>query len=220
MNVACSSATFGIKTAADMLAAGTAKLALVVNPEICSGHLNFRDRDSHFIFGDACTAVLLERAEIARSRPLAAGGEQAGDPVLQQHPQQLRLPEPLQPAHPLRGRQAVPPAGAQGVQEVLPWCAIRLPPSSKSRAGRRMTEPALAPSGQPHHEPVHRAQAAGPRCQPAGRRRSSSTATATPARRAPSSPSTCSTRTCRAGPRVLCSFGAGYSIGSLLLQRR
>lgn len=61
MNVACSSATFGIKTAADMLAAGTAKLALVVNPEICSGHLNFRDRDSHFIFGDTCTAVLLER---------------------------------------------------------------------------------------------------------------------------------------------------------------
>ncbi|TNI65521.1 beta-ketoacyl-ACP synthase III [Aeromonas hydrophila] len=61
MNVACSSATFGIKTAADMLAAGSAKLALVVNPEICSGHLNFRDRDSHFIFGDACTAVLLER---------------------------------------------------------------------------------------------------------------------------------------------------------------
>ena len=33
----------------------------MVNPEICSGHLNFRDRDSHFIFGDACTAVLLER---------------------------------------------------------------------------------------------------------------------------------------------------------------
>ena len=61
MNVACSSATFGIKTAADMLAVSSAKLALVVNPEICSGHLNFRDRDSHFIFGDACTAVLLER---------------------------------------------------------------------------------------------------------------------------------------------------------------
>ena len=50
-----------IETAADLLAAGTARLALVVNPEICSGHLNFRDRDSHFIFGDACTAVLLER---------------------------------------------------------------------------------------------------------------------------------------------------------------
>ena len=50
----------GIKTAADLLAAGTARLALVVNPEICSGHLNFRDRDSHFIFGDVATAVIIE----------------------------------------------------------------------------------------------------------------------------------------------------------------
>ncbi|WKE64300.1 beta-ketoacyl-ACP synthase III [Gallaecimonas kandeliae] len=65
MNVACSSATFGIATAAGLLKAGNAKLALVVNPEICSGHLNFRDRDSHFIFGDACTALVLERAEDA-----------------------------------------------------------------------------------------------------------------------------------------------------------
>src|SRR3989344_4635576 len=51
MNVACSSATFGIKTAADFMASG-ARAVLMVNPEICSGHLNFRDRDSHFIFGD------------------------------------------------------------------------------------------------------------------------------------------------------------------------
>lgn len=60
MNVACSSATFAIKTAADAIASGTIKRALVVNPEICSAHLNFRDRDSHFIFGDACTAVVVE----------------------------------------------------------------------------------------------------------------------------------------------------------------
>jgi beta-ketodecanoyl-[acyl-carrier-protein] synthase len=39
----------------------------VVNPEICSGHLNFRDRDAHFIFGDVCTAIVLERAETATS---------------------------------------------------------------------------------------------------------------------------------------------------------
>ena len=39
--------------------------ALVVNPEICSGHLNFRDRDSHFIFGDVATAVIVERADDA-----------------------------------------------------------------------------------------------------------------------------------------------------------
>jgi beta-ketodecanoyl-[acyl-carrier-protein] synthase len=60
MNVACSSATFGIKTAADFIASGSAKAVLMVNPEICSGHLNFTDRDSHFIFGDVATAVILE----------------------------------------------------------------------------------------------------------------------------------------------------------------
>jgi len=64
MNVACSSATFGIKTAADFVASG-ARAVLMVNPEICSGHLNFRDRDSHFIFGDVATAVIVERAEDA-----------------------------------------------------------------------------------------------------------------------------------------------------------
>ena len=65
MNVACSSATFGIKTAADYIAAGSVDAALVVNPEICSGHLNFRDRDSHFIFGDVATAVIVERTDDA-----------------------------------------------------------------------------------------------------------------------------------------------------------
>ncbi|MFN3585245.1 beta-ketoacyl-ACP synthase III [Phenylobacterium sp.] len=64
MNVACSSATFGIKTAADFVAGG-ARAVLMVNPEICSGHLNFRDRDSHFIFGDVATAVIVEQAETA-----------------------------------------------------------------------------------------------------------------------------------------------------------
>ncbi len=65
MNVACSSATFGIQTAADFIRAGNARSVLVVSPEICSGHLNWRDRDSHFIFGDVATAVLVEDAEIA-----------------------------------------------------------------------------------------------------------------------------------------------------------
>jgi beta-ketodecanoyl-[acyl-carrier-protein] synthase len=60
MNVACSSATFGIQTAADYIRAGHAQSVLVVNPEICSGHLNWRDRDSHFIFGDVATAILVE----------------------------------------------------------------------------------------------------------------------------------------------------------------
>jgi beta-ketodecanoyl-[acyl-carrier-protein] synthase len=65
MNVACSSATFGIQTAADFIRAGHARSVLVVNPEICSGHLNWQDRDSHFIFGDVATAVLVEDRAIA-----------------------------------------------------------------------------------------------------------------------------------------------------------
>ncbi len=65
MNVACSSATFGIQTAADYVRAGNARSVLVVSPEITSGHLNWRDRDSHFIFGDVATAVLVEDAAMA-----------------------------------------------------------------------------------------------------------------------------------------------------------
>ncbi|MFO1240985.1 MAG: beta-ketoacyl-ACP synthase III [Sphingomonadaceae bacterium] len=68
MNVACSSATFGIQTAADFIRAGHARSVLVINPEICSGHLNWRDRDSHFIFGDVATAILIEEKSIAPAR--------------------------------------------------------------------------------------------------------------------------------------------------------
>lgn len=67
MNVACSSATFGIQTAAAAVQSGQARAVLVLNPEITSGHLNYRDRDSHFIFGDACTAIVVEAAETAVS---------------------------------------------------------------------------------------------------------------------------------------------------------
>jgi beta-ketodecanoyl-[acyl-carrier-protein] synthase len=67
MSVACSSATFAIANAMDAVKAGRSKVALVVNPEICSAHLNFKDRDSHFIFGDVCTAVVIEDKATATS---------------------------------------------------------------------------------------------------------------------------------------------------------
>lgn len=70
MNVACSSATFGIKTAFDAVNAGTSQKILMVNPEICSGHLNFKNRDCHFIFGDVCTAVIIESKQSALERDL------------------------------------------------------------------------------------------------------------------------------------------------------
>nr|WP_243434602.1 beta-ketoacyl-ACP synthase III [Pseudomonas sp. 30_B] len=68
MNVACSSATFGLQAAVNSVQLGQARAILMVNPEICTGHLNFRDRDSHFIFGDAATAVIVERADQATSK--------------------------------------------------------------------------------------------------------------------------------------------------------
>jgi beta-ketodecanoyl-[acyl-carrier-protein] synthase len=67
MNVACSSATFGIGAAADAIRSGNARCVLVINPEITSAHLNFRDRDSHFIFGDVATAVVLEAESVCQS---------------------------------------------------------------------------------------------------------------------------------------------------------
>ena len=65
MNVACSSATFGLQLAADMIKSGSISSALVVNPEVCSAHLEWRDRDCHFIFGDVATATLVQRSEDA-----------------------------------------------------------------------------------------------------------------------------------------------------------
>jgi beta-ketodecanoyl-[acyl-carrier-protein] synthase len=66
MNVACSSATFGLQQARDAIRSGSARHVLVVNPEICTGHLNFRDRDSHFIFGDVCTAMVISAEPSSR----------------------------------------------------------------------------------------------------------------------------------------------------------
>lgn len=65
MNVACSSATFGIEMAVNTVKSGAARAVLVISPEITSPHLAWKDRDCHFIFGDVCTAVLVERLENA-----------------------------------------------------------------------------------------------------------------------------------------------------------
>jgi beta-ketodecanoyl-[acyl-carrier-protein] synthase len=90
MNVACSSATFGIKTAADFVASGSAKAVLMVNPEICSGHLNFRDRDSHFIFGDVATAVIVEDEVQATKTGPGAGWDILGTRLKTQFSNNIR----------------------------------------------------------------------------------------------------------------------------------
>jgi beta-ketodecanoyl-[acyl-carrier-protein] synthase len=65
MLAGCSSATFGIQTAAGLICQGQAQAVLCINPEICTSHLNLRDRETHFIFGDAATACIVERAQSA-----------------------------------------------------------------------------------------------------------------------------------------------------------
>ncbi len=61
MLAGCSSTAFPLQLCADTIRAGHAKCALIVNPEFMTGHANFKDRDSHFIFGDAATAIVVER---------------------------------------------------------------------------------------------------------------------------------------------------------------
>ena len=63
MLVACSAATFALQRAFEMVSAGTARCVLTINPEMMSPQINYRDRDSHFIFGDVGTATIVEQAE-------------------------------------------------------------------------------------------------------------------------------------------------------------
>ncbi len=67
MLVACSAATFGVHRAYEMIAAQTAKCVLVINPELVSPQVNYTDRDSHFIFGDVATAMVVEHQDTATS---------------------------------------------------------------------------------------------------------------------------------------------------------
>ena len=67
MLVACSAATFALQRAHDAIAAGSARCVLTINPELTSPQVNYCDRDSHFIFGDVSTAMVLEDEGTATS---------------------------------------------------------------------------------------------------------------------------------------------------------
>ncbi|MCZ6503674.1 MAG: beta-ketoacyl-ACP synthase III [Gammaproteobacteria bacterium] len=68
MLVACSAATFALQRAFEMVSTGTANCVLVINPELTSPQINYRDRDSHFIFGDISTATIVESDETCKSK--------------------------------------------------------------------------------------------------------------------------------------------------------
>ncbi|WP_309085258.1 beta-ketoacyl-ACP synthase III [Chelativorans sp.] len=68
IGLGCSSALAGLHVATNLVRAGAYRRVLVVTPELITAHLNFRDRQTHFIFGDAAVAVLVETMEPGRER--------------------------------------------------------------------------------------------------------------------------------------------------------
>src|SRR4051794_29600560 len=66
ISIGCSAATGATIMAQQAIQTGAAKCALVVVPELTTPHMNWRERDSHFIFGDASVALVIEPSERAR----------------------------------------------------------------------------------------------------------------------------------------------------------
>jgi beta-ketodecanoyl-[acyl-carrier-protein] synthase len=69
MSLGCSSAGAALHVATALVRSGAQRRVLIVTPEIITGHLNFRDRQTHFIFGDAAVAMVVERLEPQETRP-------------------------------------------------------------------------------------------------------------------------------------------------------
>ena len=69
MSLGCSSAAAGLHVAFNLVRSGAQKRVMVVTPEIITGHLNFRDRQTHFIFGDASVSMVVEAAAEGEVRP-------------------------------------------------------------------------------------------------------------------------------------------------------
>ncbi|MCO5163121.1 MAG: beta-ketoacyl-ACP synthase III [Mesorhizobium sp.] len=69
MSLGCSSAAAGLHIASNLVRTGAQKRVLVVTPEIITAHLNFRDRQTHFIFGDASAAMVVEAIGEGDVRP-------------------------------------------------------------------------------------------------------------------------------------------------------
>lgn len=80
MNLGCSSAAAALNVAYGLVRSGTHGRVLIVTPEIISGHLDFRDRQTHFIFGDASAAMVVEQvgADVAAAGRLEILGTELG----------------------------------------------------------------------------------------------------------------------------------------------
>ena len=67
MLVGCSSTTFAINNAFSDIASGLAETILVINPEISTPFVNYAKRDIHFIFGDGCVATIVTNKTHAKN---------------------------------------------------------------------------------------------------------------------------------------------------------
>lgn len=122
MNAACASATFGIQTAVDSILRNNARSVLMVNPELCTTHLNFSDRDSHFIFGDACSAVILQREEDAKNpHAFRVLGTQLKTQFSNNIRNNLGFLTPLDPENPDINTKVFTQQGRKVFKEVIPW---------------------------------------------------------------------------------------------------
>jgi len=60
ISLGCATGLCGLQLASQAVQLGQARCALVVLPELTSPHLNWRERDTHFILGDAAVAMVVE----------------------------------------------------------------------------------------------------------------------------------------------------------------
>ena len=164
MNVACSSATFGIQTAADYIRAGNARSVLVVSPEVTSGHLNWRDRDSHFIFGDVATAVLVEDAEMAPAGHWDILGTRLKTVFSNNIRNNFGFLNRASPEGEGRPDKLFVQEGRKVFKEVVPMVAEMIVTEAAWHRSAGAA-PAMAASGQCGHEPADRAAGAGARSQ-------------------------------------------------------
>lgn len=67
ISLGCATGTQALQLASQAVQLGSARCALVVLPELTSPYLNWRERDSHFILGDAAVAMLVEPTARARA---------------------------------------------------------------------------------------------------------------------------------------------------------
>lgn len=220
MNVACSSATFGIEMAANAVRSGSARRVLVVNPEITSAHLEWRDRDCHFIFGDVATATLIEAADMS-----AGGWEILGGQLATQFSNSIRnnfgFLNPAEDADMGARDKRFRQEGRKVFKEVCPMAAAHI----ESHLAALGLSPADVRRYWLHQANLSMNQLIGRKLL--GREATADEAPVILDRYA---------NTASAGSviafhlhesdlvpgniGVLCSFGAGYSIGSLVMKKR